>query len=229
MPARIDVDFTNGRSIGAMFEMVRVPIKGTPTDFGDVTLTCRGGASCPPESMSIALNFMTYDPEKHHRRSIRLKGFDYSRSAVYFVTICVQNRECLFGTISQHKMLLNDAGGMVSAEWLALPSRFCSVILDEFVVMPNHFHGIIYISPDSSDNPTLGKILGAFKSIVNNNYITGVKDRGWTPFAKRLWQRNYYEHIVRDDSALQKIQQYIRDNPLTWQIDSLDPDVQIQY
>jgi putative transposase len=179
---------------------------------------------------------MTYDPDKHHRRSIRLKGFDYSRSAVYFVTICVQNRECLLGTISQHKMLLNDSGQMVSAEWLALTSRFPSVILDEFVVMPNHFHGIIYILPDSFvgsvpeviDRPTLGKIIGAFKSIVTDLYITGVQNQGWAPFDKRLWQRNYYEHIVRDDSALQKIQQYIRDNPLTWETDSLHPDVQIQ-
>jgi putative transposase len=170
---------------------------------------------------------MTYDPAKHHRRSIRLKGFDYSRSAVYFITICVQNRECLFGTISQDRMLLSDAGKMVSAEWLTLHRRFPAIILDEFVVMPNHFHGIIYISPNSIENPTLGKIIGAFKSIVNNNYIDGVKNQGWAPFDKRLWQRNYYEHIVRDDSALEKIQRYIQDNPLTWQADSLYPDVQI--
>ena len=169
---------------------------------------------------------MTYDPERHHRRSIRLKGFDYSRSAIYFVTICVQNRKCLFGTILQNQMLLNDAGGMVSAEWLALPLRFPSVILDEFIVMPNHFHGIIYISPDSSDNPTLGKILGAFKSIVNNNYITGVNIKNWQPFDKRLWQRNYYEHIVKDDFGLQKIQIYIQNNPSTWQTDSLHPDIE---
>jgi putative transposase len=169
---------------------------------------------------------MTYDSEKHHRRSIRLKGFDYSRSAIYYVTICVQNRECLFGTILQNQMLLNDAGGMVSAEWLALPSRFPSVILDKFVVMPNHFHGIIYISPDSSDNPTLGQILGAFKSIVNNNYITGVNIKNWQPFDKRLWQRNYYEHIVRDDFGLQQIQAYIQNNPSTWHTDSLHPDIE---
>jgi putative transposase len=172
---------------------------------------------------------MTYDPDKHHRRSIRLKGFDYSRSAVYFVTICIQNRECLFGKISQNQTFLNDAGEMVSAEWLALPSRFPSVSLDEFIVMPNHFHGIIYISPDFVDNPNLGKIIGAFKSIVNNNYINGVNSQDWKPFKKRLWQRNYYEHIVRDDSALQKIQQYIRDNPVTWQTDSLHPDVESKY
>ncbi len=171
---------------------------------------------------------MTYDPDKHHRKSIRLKGFDY-RSAVYFVTICVQNRECLFGTISPDRMLLNDAGTMVSSEWLALSKRFPSIILDEFVVMPNHFHGIICISPDSIDNPKLGKIIGAFKSIVNNNYIDGVNNRDWTHFNKRLWQRNYYEHIVRNDSALQKIQQYIRDNPSTWHTDSLHPDVESKF
>jgi putative transposase len=168
---------------------------------------------------------MTYDPEKHHRRSIRLKGFDYSRSAIYFVTICVQNRECLFGTISHNRMSLNNAGKMASAEWLALPSRFPSVILDEFIVMPNHFHGIIYISSDSPENLKLGKIVGAFKSIVNNNYITGVKSENWQPFNQRLWQRNYYEHILRDDFALQKIQEYIQNNPFTWQTDSLHPDV----
>jgi putative transposase len=172
---------------------------------------------------------MTYDPDKHHRRSIRLKGFDYSRSAAYFITICVQNRDCLFGTISQNQLLLNDAGKMVSDEWLALPSRFPSVILDKFIVMPNHFHGIIYISPDAVNNPTLGRIIGAFKSIANNKYITGVNTQNWQPFNKRLWQRNYYEHIISDDSALEKIQGYIQNNPATWQLDSLHPDVESKY
>ncbi len=92
--------------------------------------------------------------------------------------------------------------------------------------MPNHFHGIIYISPDSSDSPTLGKILGAFKSIVNNNYITGVNVKNWQPFHKRLWQRNYYEHIVQSEIVLQKIQAYIQNNPSTWQADSLHPDIE---
>ncbi len=168
---------------------------------------------------------MPYDPDKHHRRSIRLKGFDYSRSAVYFVTICVQNRECLFGTIEQHQLLLNDAGKMVSEEWLALPARFSYVVVDEFIVMPNYFHGIIYISPDSIENPALGEIIGAFKSIVTTLYITGVKTQNWKPFDRRLWQHNYYEHIVKNESALQNIQQYVRDNSLTWLTDSLNPDI----
>jgi putative transposase len=114
---------------------------------------------------------------------------------------------------------------MVSEEWLALPARFSSVVLNEFVVMPNHFHGILYISPDSIEQPTLGTIISPFKSIVTDRYITGVKTQGWASFERRLWQRNYYEHIVKTESALQNIQQYIRDNPLTWLTDSLNPDV----
>ena len=143
----------------------------------------------------------------------------------------------MFGNISQNQMLLNDAGAMVSEDGLALHTRFPSVILDEFIVMPNHFHGIIYISPDSIadadgkpfDNQKLDKIIGTFKSIVNNNYITGVKISDWQPFNKRLWPRNYYEHIVREDAALEKIQAYIQNNPLTWQLDSLHPDVESKY
>jgi putative transposase len=180
---------------------------------------------------------MFYDPEKYGRRSIRLKGFDYSQSAIYFVTICVQNRECLFGTIPRNGesenlakiMLLNDAGKMVSEEWLALQSRFPSVVLDDFVVMPNHFHGIISTSPNSDDDVKLGNIIGAFKSITTNNYITGVKIQDWKPFHKRLWQRNYYEHIVRDDLALQKIQKYIQNNPISWNSDSLHPDIESKF
>jgi putative transposase len=95
--------------------------------------------------------------------------------------------------------------------------------------MPNHFHCIIYILPDAVNNPTLGSIIGAFKSIVNNHYIAGVNTQNWQPFNKRLWQRNYYEHIVRDDSALEKIQGYIQNNPSTWEIDSLHPDVESNY
>jgi putative transposase len=119
---------------------------------------------------------------------------------------------------------------MVSAEWLALPTRFPSIVLDKFIVMPNHFHGIICACNDSIGNPTLGKIIGAFKSIVNNNnYINGVKSQNWKPFDRRLWQRNYYEIILRDDSALQKIQQYIQNNPFTWHTDSLNPDLESKF
>ena len=206
-----------------MLWMVRVPTRGTPTGYDGIAFPI--------------MNFISYDPEKHHRKSIRLKGFDYSRSAFYFVTICVQNRECLFGNIppkieggnSTDLMRLNDAGKMVMTEWVALPSRFPTVILDEFIVMPNHFHGIIYLLSDSEFNPTLSQIVGAFKSIVTHNYIIGVKTQDWKPFHKRLWQRNYYERIVRDDAALQKIQRYIQNNPVTWQTDLLHPGVKSKF
>src|SRR5215210_6640299 len=89
---------------------------------------------------------MTYDSQKHHRRSIRLTGYDYSQAGAYFVTACAQDRACLFGEIVDGQMRLNEAGRMVLAEWNTLPDRFPAVELDEFVVMPNHVHGIITIS-----------------------------------------------------------------------------------
>jgi putative transposase len=165
---------------------------------------------------------MTYDPQKHHRRSIRLKGFDYSQSSIYYITICVQDKQCLFGTIEIDRMLLNDPGNMVLEQWLKLPLRFPSVILDKFVIMPDHFHGIIYTTDNTLSKPTLGEIVGSFKSIVTCKYIDGVNNKNWIPFNKRLWQRNYYERIVRNDLELQNIQQYIENNPANWQPDPLN-------
>ena len=99
---------------------------------------------------------MKYDPQKHHRRNIRLKGYDYSRAGLYFVTICVQNRECLFGKIegaspmndqnTDAQMILNDAGKMVQSEWIKLPERFTNIAIHEYIVMPNHFHAILEIA-----------------------------------------------------------------------------------
>jgi len=89
---------------------------------------------------------MPYDPTRHHRRSIRLKGYDYSQAGAYFVTICTQDRACLFGKVVNGEMRLNDAGRMVLAEWNMLPERFPHVVLDAFVVMPNHVHGIVVIT-----------------------------------------------------------------------------------
>ncbi|HEY9635304.1 MAG TPA: transposase [Coleofasciculaceae cyanobacterium] len=191
---------------------------------------------------------MPYDPTENHRRSIRLKGYDYSNSGAYFVTICVQNRTCLFGEITKGLMQLNDAGQMVEKAWLQLPQRFPLIVTDEFVVMPNHFHGIIIITDtvgapfvgalamDDSvgmgdragtkpaptrENLVLGDIVGAFKSITTHQYTIGVYQQNWVPFFKRLWQRNYYENIVRHETALQTFRQYIRNNPRSWESDKL--------
>lgn len=206
---------------------------------------------------------MSYNPRIHHRKSIRLKGYDYSQAGLYFLTICVQNRLCLFGDVVNGKMILNDAGRMVEREWLDLPRRFSFIKLQEFVVMPNHFHSIVEIlgatlvvAPDEPVAPinpvvsnksvppnepvipndesvqpqgiaptinpkTVGDMVGAFKSIVTVEYIRGVKQNNWQPFHGKLWQRNYWEHIIRDERSHLRISEYILNNPKKWDNDKL--------
>ena len=245
---------------------------------------------------------MSYNPNIHHRRSIRLKGYDYSQAGAYFITICVQNRACLYGKIavgaplvgaqnggtqnvdaqnvdSQNDdaqndnavqnetdggndggpmndngrsqfgrmndngrsqigwvndngrsqigrpqghaptdatMILNDAGKMIVTEWLKLTERFPNIELHEFVVMPNHFHGILQIIDKSSTDKTVGDMMDAFKSITTVEYIHGVKTLGWEQFKRKLWQRNYYEHIIRDEQSYKRISDYIINNPAKW-------------
>lgn len=178
---------------------------------------------------------MKYDPTKHHRRSIRLKGYDYRNSGAYFVTICTKNRECILGDPV--------VDGITNAVWQALPSWFPTIELDEFVVMPNHVHFIIWIMnqtvemplPGVQDGsktppykipkptkinlaPSLGDIVGAFKSLVFKVYLDWIKANDPARRAK-FWQRNYYEHIIRDNVELNAIRQYIIDNPVNWKKD----------
>ena len=184
-----------------------------------------------------------YNPDIHHRRSVRLSGYDYSQGGWYFVTICVQDRMCLFGNIVNEQMRLNNAGLMIKNWWQKVDSKFPSVQTDKYVVMPNHFHGIINIvgaAPcgrpirDNNNNasgqphsvaPALGDILNWFKTMTTNKYICRVKQNGWPPFPGRLWQRNYYEHIIRNEKDLNHIRQYIAENPINWQTDEENPNV----
>lgn len=163
-----------------------------------------------------------------NRHSIRLKNYDYSKSGLYYVTICTENRECLFGDIVDGKMVLNNIGNMIEKWWNKIPKRFNMAKLDVFQIMPNHIHMIIHIVgagfiPAHGERATtrvapttLGDIIGAFKSLTTHEYITGVKNNGWKPFDKRLWQRNYYEHIIRSENDLNKIRDYILENPNMW-------------
>ena len=201
---------------------------------------------------------MKFDPQKHHRRSSRLKNYDYSQAGAYYVTINVQNRECLFGEIVDFEMILSDAGKMIEEQWLALIERFPNIELDVYQIMPNHSHGIIVIvepvgatlavshrrargtnggvarNMDTKDihgngagikpAPTLGDIIGAFKSITTHEYIKGVDNKNWLQFHKRLWQRNYYEHVVRDEADLNRIRDYIQSNPANWDEDEENPN-----
>ena len=172
---------------------------------------------------------MKFDRQKHHRRSIRLKEYDYSQAGAYYVTINLQNRECLFGEIVDSEMILNEAGIMIIEQWKALLERFPNIELDIYQIMPNHFHGIIVIVGATlvvaqESNPTLGNIIGAFKSITTHKYIKGVDNKNWAQFYKRLWQRNYYEHVVRDEKDLNRIRDYIQSNPANWNEDEENPN-----
>ncbi|MEO0014714.1 MAG: hypothetical protein RLZZ535_3103 [Cyanobacteriota bacterium] len=177
---------------------------------------------------------MKYDPDKHHRRSIRLPGYDYSQTGAYFVTICAYQRQCLFGEIIDGQMILNQYGAIVADEWQKSSIIRQEIELDGWVVMPNHFHGIVIIantvgangrSPVQNNAPvqmkpkSLSSLMAGFKSITTKK-INILRDAPATP----LWQRNYYEHIIRDRDAMDKICRYIINNPMSWSIDQLHPD-----
>ena len=193
------------------------------------------------------MNRAKYNPDIHHRHSIRLKGYDYSQAGAYFVTICTQNRECLFGDIGG-EMKVNDAGHMIQKWWNESAAKFGNIELDEFVIMPNHFHGIIVIvgaalcgrpglggHPEMDGQwktgqrqeigqphrvaPTVGDIIDWVKTMTTNEYIRNVRQNNWTPFPGKLWQRNYYEHLIRSETELNKIREYIINNPLNWKTD----------
>ncbi len=200
---------------------------------------------------------MKYDPDKHHRRSIRLKGYDYSQAGLYFITICTKNRECIFGKIENGIMEINDYGKIANDEWLKTASIRENVELDEYVIMPNHIHGIIILVETNGKDtagrgdetgvraygdttqPTLSKVraysetpqpvsTSSFQSPSNNigSIIRGFKsavtkrinDFQNTP-GSTVWQRNYYEHIIRNEKSYSRISEYIRTNPLKWQED----------
>lgn len=248
-----------------------------------------------------------YDPNIHHRRSVRLRGYDYASAGWYFVTICTQNHECLFGNIENNAMVLNDAGRMVEKWYHEIHNKFPDIFCHEMVVMPNHFHCIwenvglngavganLCVRPatinndvshpcvrhDANDVNTvtdiinndycrdegahagahvnvgnddycrdegahagaplrevndsdlienvsgspLSAVVGWFKTMSTNEYIRGVKQLGWPPFDRKLWQRNYYEHIIRDDQTLCEIAYYITNNPARWSDDKFYPN-----
>lgn len=182
---------------------------------------------------------------RHHRRSIRLKGYDYTKDGAYFVTICARKRACLFGTVVNGYMQMNEYGWEVADCWMWLAQRYSYVHLDQWIVMPNHMHGIIVIADDrrggsrtaptptaptgfvgrpavgmdgsptaATKRKTLGRLIGAFKT-VSTRRINDVRS---TPGAK-VWQRNYYERVVRNSLQLRRVRRYITSNPSRWGLD----------
>lgn len=188
---------------------------------------------------------MRFDPDVHHRRSIRLRSFDYASAGAYFVTVVTQGRECLFGDVVGGVMVLNDRGRMVWDVWQDIPQRYPGVDTDAFVVMPNHIHGVVVVTdvgagpracpghgPDVDAGqpqgvaPTrlaLPDVVHRLKSLTTARYRHGVTAFYWPAFPGRLWQRNYWEHIIRDEDELERIRQYITDNPVHWNDDPERP------
>jgi REP element-mobilizing transposase RayT len=164
------------------------------------------------------------DVVARRRTSIRLRGFDYRTDAAYFVTICTFNRECLLAKITGGHACLTEFGKIVAASWNWLAVQYHYSVLDEFIVMPNHIHGILITqhSGGSRTAPTgqkpLGRLLGAFKTVSSKriNLVRG------TPGAP-VWQRNYYERVIRGEEELQRIRDYVASNPMAWDSDPQNP------
>jgi REP element-mobilizing transposase RayT len=213
------------------------------------------------------------------RRPLRLKGYDYSKSGFYFLTLCVQHRLNLFGKFIETHLVLNDAGKMVERWYFEMENKYPAIRCHEMIVMPNHFHCIVEILPyfnstgknvmdagiDTTDpdahaaatdahvgaplrgrpnvtansdnthtvygpdnkkyNATIGAMMDWFKTMTTNEYIRGVKNHNWQRFDAKLWQRNYWEHIIRNEDELARIANYIVTNPANWINDRLNSDI----
>ncbi len=188
---------------------------------------------------------------EHHRRSIRLRETDYSVPGFYFITICVKNRSCLFGGISDGVLKLNELGNIAKRCWGDIPNHYQNVIVDEYIIMPNHIHGILLITDQNntgvqnieplrqSSNGNVGAqyfvpttpglnqfqhtVSGSIGAIIRGFKIGVTKWWRENGYEGGLWQRNYYEHIIRNEKSLNQIRQYIHDNPFNWSIDENNP------
>jgi len=179
----------------------------------------------------IPIILMSIEQIQPRRKSIRLKEYDYSQAGGYFVTICTQNRECLFGHINNEIMILNEYGRIVLSCWNDLPNHYSHVRLDAFQIMPNHVHGIIFIeksaepvgagfkpAPTSTKRHGLPEIVRAFKTFSARR----INESRRTP-GEPIWQRNYFDRIIRDENELNRILEYIIYNPLKWEEDKDNP------
>jgi REP element-mobilizing transposase RayT len=191
---------------------------------------------------------MKYDPDTHHRHTVRLQGYDYSQTGAYFVTLCTQGRKCLFGDIVDGQMRLNNAGKIVAGEWMKTAEMRNDIELDEWAIMPNHFHAILVIvrrgdllvaldlpvtvaqstarnilrtgrpagRPYGPPPRSIGAVMAGFKSAVAKR----INEWRQTPGVP-LWQRNYWEHVIRSEPELNGTREYIRNNPAQWELDTL--------
>ena len=149
------------------------------------------------------------------RKEIRLKNYNYRDHGYYFVTICSHNRDCLFGEIIKKEMHLNAAGNMVQSVWSSLSQVYEGWIIDSLIVMPNHVHAVV-CNVLSGNKIGLPNLIRKIKSFTATNYKNGIELQNWAPFHEKLWQRNYYEIIIKNRDSLHRIRKYILENPSNW-------------
>lgn len=192
---------------------------------------------------------MRFDPQIHHRRSIRLPGYNYAQPGAYFVTICVHERACLLGVVNNGIVTLSRYGSIVERDWQNIQRHFPGVGLDVVTIMPNHIHGVLHVTGrgeassnqnqraflQSSENasplqPAHGTTRGSLAAIVQNfksvstRKINRIRSTLGIPF----WQRDYYEHIIRNEDELARIRTYIVNNPVQWELDRENPAVTVR-
>ncbi len=182
---------------------------------------------------------MPFDAHKHHRHSMRLSGYDYTQHGAYFVTVCTARRDCLFGQITDDgEMILTTLGCVVEDNWFKSANIRKEIVLDAFVVMPNHIHGIVMIIDDAHDvgahgraplpkppplsRPprSLSSFIAGFKSAVTAQ-INQIRETPYVP----VWQRNFYDEIIRNEAILDGVRTYIENNPTTWAFDQENPSL----
>jgi putative transposase len=144
------------------------------------------------------------------RRSTRLATYDYASAGPYFITACALDRRCLFGVVIDDEMRASRLGKLVAACWAEIPRHFPTVVLDAFVVMPNHLHGILWWG-GAGHAPPLHVVVGAFKSAASR------------AAGRRLWQRSFHDRVIRNEAELRVLRQYVIDNPLKWALDRENP------
>ncbi|MBI3948817.1 MAG: transposase [Armatimonadetes bacterium] len=172
------------------------------------------------------------DPYRR-RPSLRLQGFDYSRPGAYFITICTERRLCLLGDVVDTEVRLTDAGWVVQTTWECLPDAFPALALNLFVVMPNHLHGILVVTGEGDASAAIAgpspaglisRAVQHYKSVTTAEYAFGAKHYRWPPFAGRLWQRGFYDRIIRGETEWERIRRYIANNPVRWAYDRENPE-----
>ncbi len=151
---------------------------------------------------------MPNDPPR--RRSLRLPAYDYSQAGAYFITICTQDRVMLFGEVIDGHVRPNEIGMIVQQTWNDLPVHYRGIDLDTFILMPNHVHGIIILADQPERPCALPEIVRGFKTFSARRVNETTGKRG------ALWQRSYYEHVIRNEKALNRIRAYIANNPAQW-------------